>query len=114
MAFEDYIEQMESTDISLDVKGMHHTGFLFENDDEPVNRQRIWEQYDTEYNVHWLQITSDEPQQITLSAHSYNWGHYHGDCMYSDEQTEIYMKVNDGHKHLVWPGTHHEMAIDIS
>ena len=44
---------MEFTHFSLNVAEMHHTGFLFEGDDEPVNRQKIFDStWGTEYNVH--------------------------------------------------------------
>ena len=38
MALKDYVKYMESTDISIDVSQMHHSGFAFLGDDEPVNR----------------------------------------------------------------------------
>ena len=42
MVLEDYLEQMEYTDFSVDVTNMHHNGFVMENDDKNQNRVDIF------------------------------------------------------------------------
>jgi len=37
MSFEDYLENLEYTDISWDVTGWEHSGFMVFNDNEPYN-----------------------------------------------------------------------------
>ena len=38
MEFSDYLEQLEYTETNFSMDGWHHRGFLFENDDKPLNR----------------------------------------------------------------------------
>lgn len=60
MAFADYVKYMETTDISLDVSQMHHSDFAFFGDDEPVNRQRVFKDDQSEYNIHTLLVYSQD------------------------------------------------------
>ena len=58
MQYEDYVEQLEYTDFNLDVSQMHHSSFVFQDDDEPVNRSTVFADDDREYNIHTLIIQS--------------------------------------------------------
>ena len=58
MSLDDYIDQVEYTDFSRDVSKWHHSAFAMFNDEEPLNRERIFWDSDKEYNVHTLIVES--------------------------------------------------------
>ena len=49
---------MEYTDFSMDVSKLHYNSFVFQGDDNPVNRRTVFADDDTEYNVHTIDIIS--------------------------------------------------------
>lgn len=114
MAYEDYVEYMESTDINMDVSKMFHSGFLFQNDDEPVNRRRVFQNDFDEYNIHTLRLYSKEPQQVALSAYGYNLKQYHGECFDQYVTSSVLMQTEDEEKlGAVWPGSVHKDLFEM-
>ena len=59
---------------------MHRSSFVFERDDEPRNRNTVFRGDPTEYNIHYINVTSEIDQDVYISAHTYGMKHYHGAC----------------------------------
>jgi len=114
MEFADYVEYMEYTDFSRDVYGMHYAAFAFLGDGEPLNRNTVFFEDDTEYNIHTLKIYSSEAQNATISAHAYNFKHYHGACFGDYYTTEVLMEMPGTNTlYPVWPGSRHEPITEL-
>lgn len=81
MEYSDFIKYIDYTDLSMDVHDWNHAGFLFENDDEPVNRRAVFQdEPDSEFNIHKLLLKSSRKQKVVLQMHTYHWKHHHGVC----------------------------------
>lgn len=108
---------MQYTDFSWDLSTWKQTSFVFEGDDEPINRKSVFSGEKKEYNHHYLKVTSGVDQEVYISAHTYNIKHYHGDCqkhsfnMESDDFSEVlYGAPNAQMLQVINPGSHHEYS----
>ena len=114
MSFKDYFEQVEYTDFNRDVLGWYHSSFAIFGDDEPVNRDRVFKDDDTEYNIHTLLIQSPVAQKVQFSTHSYHFKHYHGDCSWGMFSSEVFVeRPGDEFINYVGPGSIHQEIIEI-
>ena len=91
MEFNDYTEQLEYTDLSIDVESWHHVGFAVLNDDAPFNRDTVFDGDSTEYNLHKLLLKSPVKQKTIVTMYLYHWKHYHGQCgkQFELSETEV-------------------------
>jgi len=107
MSFEDYVNNMEYTDFNFNIIGWKHTAFAVFGDDEPHNRQEPWGD-GVQYNVHNLYIMSDVDQEVSLSAHSYHFKHYHGACSEGYYNSEVMVKRQEDEYFWIFnPGSLH-------
>ena len=114
MDFNDYVKYMEYTDFNRDISGLKKSTFAVFGDDQPINRQRVFFEDPTEYNVHNIKIYSYEAQRVSLSAFSYHFKQYHGACLQSPDQTEVLIQKPGGRiLYPVWPGSFHDDFMDV-
>ena len=79
MSYEDYLTNLEYTDISWDTNGWKHSGFMMHDDTEPYKKTELFGD-GVRYNEHILTIRSPSTQNILGTMHTYHFKHYHGEC----------------------------------
>lgn len=98
---------MEYTDFSFDVSDWKHSAFSVMGDDTDYNVQEPFGD-GTRYNTHNLYIMSDVDQEVMLSAHTYHFKHYHGECNYGYYNSEVLVKrQEDEYSWIFNPGSLH-------
>ena len=116
MTFDDLIFNFEYWDIQIDVSSLQHSYYGFYGDDTPYYRSAIFIDYDDEYNVHTIIVSSAVSQTVRISAYTYYEKQYHGDC-WNDGAGDTFVYLydpTDGKVKEVSPGAYHISEISMT